>query len=124
MMRDSSGVVAMIKTALWCDQTLGLEILSIGRITGLERYECALEMSGRFLSYLIYIDGGFIFVSTPQDMDSGEEPQQPLFSIGDTAEGWDTTCRFLMALERSGLTSLKERPIEIREGGKNSWLIA
>ena len=116
----------MLRAALFCDDVLGMEILSIGRCNGLERYECALEMSGRFLAYRIILDGGWIFVSTPQDMDSGEEPQTPLFWIGDTSEGWDTTCRFLMALERSGLTSLKDRPIDIGDsnGGKNSWLIA
>jgi hypothetical protein len=58
-------------------------------------------------------------------MDSGE-PLESLFSIGDTKEGWPVVCRFLMALERSGLASLKEKPIEIggEGGGKNGWVIA
>ena len=80
-------------------------------------------MSGRFLSYQIILDGGWIFVSTFQSMDLGEEPQVPLFSIGDTKESWPIVCQFVQALERSGLASLKERPIEIGDGGKNSWLI-
>ena len=124
MLHDNRGIGAMLRMALWCDETLGLEILSVGRCSGLERYECAVEMTGKYLAYSIVLDGGWIFVSTPQSMDSGEEQQTPLFSIGDTSEGWRTTCRFLMAIERSGLTSLKEKPIQIGDGGKDSWLIA
>lgn len=121
-MKDHSGVVAIIKASLFFDEVLGMESLSIGR-GGLDRYECMLEMSGRFLSYEIYIDGGFIFVSTPQAMDLGEE-REPLFSIPDTKEKWPIVCRFVQSLERSRITSLKERPIEIGEGGKDSWLIS
>ena len=124
MLHDNRGIGAMLRLALWCDQTLGLEILSVGRCSGLERYECALEMTGKYLAYSIVLDGGFIFVSSPQSMDLGEEPLEPLFSIGDTSEGWPIVCRFLAALERSGLTSLKEKPIQIGSGGKDSWLIA
>ena len=45
-------------------------------------------------------------------MDEAEQPES-LFNIGDGPEGWVTVRRFLMALERSGVTSLRERPVHI-----------
>jgi hypothetical protein len=118
-----NGVAAMAHAAVWFDDVLGMEILSIGR-GGFDPGESrTLRVCGRFLSYQIYLDGGFIFVSSPQSMDLGEEAQTPLFSIGDTKEAWPIVCRFVQALERSGITSLKEKPIEIGEGGRDSWII-
>lgn len=110
----------MIRAALWFDETLGMEILFIGR-DGLERIDCRLEVSGRHLSYAIVIDGGYIFVRA-QPMDS-IEPLELLFSIGDCRDGWRTVARFVAALERSGITSLKERPIELGEPGPGSFVI-
>ena len=116
-----TGVAAMVRAAVWLDDTRGMEILSIGR-GGLDREDsCTLEMCGRQLSYAIVIDGGFIFVGA-QSMDS-IEPLELLFSIGDTTDGWRTVCRFVAALERSGIASLKERPIELGESGPNSFVI-
>jgi hypothetical protein len=120
-MRKYTGVSALVKAALWLDDTLGMEILGIGR-GGLDpKDSCTLEVGGRLLSYVIAIDGGFIFVSA-QPMDS-IEPLELLFSIGDTTDGWQTVCRFVRTLERSGITSLQRRPLEIGEGGRDSWII-
>ena len=79
-------------------------------------------MCGRHLAYSIIIDGGFVFISA-QPMDCGDAPDV-LLSIGDCADGWQTVCRFIRTLERSGIASLKRRPIELGEGGRDSWIIA
>ena len=117
-----NGVAAMVRCAVFCDDTLGMEILSIGRGGFDPQESCTLQVCGRQLVYSILIDGGFIFVSA-QAMDLIEPPEM-LFSIGDTTDGWQTTCRFVRTLERSGITSLQPRPLEIGEGGRDSWIIA
>jgi hypothetical protein len=117
-----NGVAAMVHAAVWLDDVLGMEILSIGR-GGLDRKDsCTLEVCGCHLAYSIVIDGGFIFVYA-QPMDSAE-PLELFFSIGDEAEGWRTVCRFVRAFERSGIRSLKDRPIELGDIGRDGWVIA
>jgi hypothetical protein len=49
-------------------------------------------------------------------LDEGDQPEF-LFNIGDGPEGWITVRRFIQALERSGIKSLKERPIELGTPG-------
>jgi hypothetical protein len=55
-------------------------------------------------------------------LDEGEPPQS-LFNVGDTPAGWTDVRRFVQALERSGVTSLRERPIRIGESGPDSYVI-
>ena len=111
----------MVRAAVWLDDTAGMEILAIGRDGLAPKDSCVLEICGRHLAYSILIDGGFIFVSA-QPMDGGDAPDA-LFSIGDCEDGWRTTCRFVRTLERSGIASLKQRPLGIGEGGRDSWVI-
>ena len=119
--RDS-GVSGMVRSAAWLDNRLGVEVLSIGRsATGPE--DCALELCGSQLLVRVTLQGGWIWVSACS-LDEGETPE-PLFNIGDGHSGWTTVRSFVMALERSGITSLKERPIHIgNDSGPDSWTIA
>ena len=118
-----NGVSAMVRAALWLENTAGLETLAIGR-GGLEpKDSCPLEMSGRHLFYVIKMDGGFVFVSV-HPMDLGDSPEK-LMIVADGPDGWETVCRLLCALERSGITSLTPRPIELgTPGSPDSWVIA
>jgi hypothetical protein len=54
------------------------------------------------------------------------EPEpQLIFNVGDTPSGWTTVRKFAQALERSGVKSVRERPVEIGEpGSPDSWVIA
>jgi hypothetical protein len=49
-------------------------------------------------------------------MDGAERPEL-LFNTADGPAGWTTTRRFVAALERSGVTSLRERPVKIGVSG-------
>jgi hypothetical protein len=116
------GVAGMIRTAGWCDDRLGVEVLSIGRsATGPE--DCALELCGSQLLVRITIQGSWIWVSACS-LDQGEAPE-PLFNVGDGPDGWTTVRRFVMALERSGVASLRDRPVQLGEpGSPDAWIIA
>jgi hypothetical protein len=116
-----SGVSGMVRAAIWLECQLDLEILGIGR-GGLDCKEsCTLEAAGKHLSYTIVLDAGFIFLRA-QLLDSCD-PSEELMSVGDTKPGWETICRVVGGLERNAIKSL-ERPIELGEGGPNSWVIA
>ena len=105
----------MVRAAVSLEDRAGLETLQIGR-GGLEpKGSCTLEMFGRYLFYLMFLDGGFVAVSV-QLMDSGDSLEK-LMTVSDSSDGWRTVCRLVLALERSGLKSLKERPIQLGEPG-------
>ena len=115
------GISGMVRSAAWLDDRLGVEVLSIGRSpTGPE--DCALELCGSQLLVRVTIQGGWIWVSACS-LDQGEAPE-PLFNVGDGPQGWTDVRRFVQALERSGITSLKQRPIRIGGGGPDSFVIA
>ena len=53
------------------------------------------------------------------------DPWMLIFNVGDTPSGWTTVRKFAEALERSGVKSLRKRPVEIGEpGSPDSWVIA
>jgi hypothetical protein len=117
---QDTGVAGMVRTGLWCERVLGTKVLSIGR-PALAREDCVMELSGRSLSVRVALRGGWIWVSACS-MDEADQPELP-FNIGDGPEGWTTVRRFVAALERSGLKSLKERPIRIgAETGPDSFI--
>ena len=117
----SSGVSAMVRCALWSEMRLGLATLDIGR-GGLDRQNsCTLEMSGRHLYYVVFLDGTFVSVSA-QPMDSGADLEK-LMVVGDGPDGWRTICQLLQALEHSEIRSLHPRPLEIGDIGPNGFVI-
>jgi hypothetical protein len=110
----------MIRAALWFEDTLGMEVLFIGR-HGLDRKDtCYLEVCGRHLFYSIKLDGGWVFLSA-QLLDA-IDCLEPLLSLAD-GEGWPTICRLVKALERGEIKSL-QKPIETGLEGSNGWIIA
>ena len=112
----------MVRAALWLETKAGLETLAIGREGCAPAHSCTLEMSGRHLFYSLLLDGGFLFLSA-QPMDLGDCLER-LVTVADGPEGWQTICRLVAALERSGLRSLTPKPIELGTPGMpDSWVI-
>lgn len=112
----------MLRSAIWLESQLDLEILFIGR-DGLEKKEInsRLEIAGKHLGYTVVLDnGGYVFlrVSVLDSID----PAQELFSIPDTKLGWENICKVIQAFERHKIKKLV-RPIECGEGGPNSYVI-
>ena len=117
------GVAGMVNTAAWLDHTVGMEVLFIGRSATAARGEdCALELSGRELAVRITLRGTWVWLYA-----CGLDEPEPefIFNAADGPEGWTTIRKFVQTLERSGIKSLKSRPIELGEpGSADSWLIA
>ena len=105
----------MLQSALWLDMTCGLEVLNIGRVSGLERANCTMELSGTQLSIRVSVMGGWVWVSAI-GLDEGEQPEA-ICNFPDTSQGWRDVCKLVQALERSGVKSLQPRPVRIGEPG-------
>ena len=70
-----------------------------------------------------FADGGFVFLSV-QPMDCGDCMER-IVGVGDGPDGWQTICRLVAALERSGITSLTPKPIQLGEPGlPDCWVIS
>jgi hypothetical protein len=69
------------------------------------------KSTGRELFVRITLQGTWIWIFAT-GMDEGEPPQF-LFNVGDGPAGWVTVRRFVAALERSGIKSLRQRPVEL-----------
>ena len=81
-----------------------------------------MELARGQLLTRISLRGGWVWVGVG-DLDGGEP--EPLFNTGDGPAGWVTVRNFVQALERSGLASSKERPVQIGEpASPDAWLIA
>ncbi|MGA7394652.1 MAG: hypothetical protein WCC08_22525 [Terrimicrobiaceae bacterium] len=122
-LRLMNGIEALVHFSAWFEDVLGTEKCFSGR-GGLDpKCSWTLHLCGRKLFYSIVLDGGFVFVSV-QPMDSGE-PLETLLVVGDCSEHWRQVCRLIQALERSGIESLKSRPIELgTPGSPDSWVIS
>jgi hypothetical protein len=117
--RDS-GVAGMLRSALWLDSVVGMEVLSIGR-SAQGHEDCAMELCGSQLLVRVVIQGGWLWVSAC-GLDAGTP--EPICNFGDGPQGWTDVRRLVMALERSGITSLQPRPIRIGDTGPNAYVIA
>jgi hypothetical protein len=117
--KESYGVAAMVRTAVWLDATVGMEVLGIGR-AALERADCTLELAGSQLLVRISLLGTWIWLSAGS-LDEGEP--EPICNFPDTPQGWADVRRFVRALEISGIRSLQPRPIRIGESGPNAYTI-
>ena len=81
-----------------------------------------MKVCGKWLAFRIALRGGWVWLSACP-MDSASEPEL-LLNVGDGEAGWKTVCRLVLALERSGISSL-ERPIELGGGSApDGWVIA
>jgi hypothetical protein len=103
------GVAGMVRTALFIERATGLEVLNIGRAPNdyLAKEDCVMELAGNALFYRISLRGGWIWIGAC-GLDEGDRPPG-LFNLGDGPDGWTVVRRFILALERSGITSLKEQ---------------
>jgi hypothetical protein len=108
------GVSGMLRSALWLDSVVGLEVLNIGR-PAQGREDCVLELCGSQLHIRAALKGGWIWVSAAS-LDAGESTE-PICNFPDSPTGWCDVRRLIAALERSGIKSLDPRPIKIGESG-------
>ena len=116
------GVGGLVRSCVWLDHVAGVEVLGIGR-SALTTDDCAAELAGSQLLINLVITGDRISVSAC----SLDEPErfEYLFNVGDGPEGWSTVRQFVHALERSGIKSLRSRPIHLGEpGSPDAWTIA
>ena len=110
----------MVRCAVWCEDQLEMEVLSLGRSVNATE-DCVLELAGKWLAYRIALRGTWIWLFLSL-MDSGGEPEL-LLNVGDTAQGWRKTCAVVRLLEREEVRSLA-RPIELNGGtGFRGWVI-
>ena len=112
----------MLKAARWLNMACGLEILSLGRVTGLERADCILELVGSQLLLRLELRGTWIWLSAYGLDEGGSEPEA-ICNFGDTPQGWLDVCKLVQALERSGVKSVRDRPVKIGETGSRDCYV-
>ena len=97
-----------------------MEVLSLGPSAqnAITKEDCVLEVSGRQLFLRITLRGTWVWLYAC-GMDEGEQPQL-IFNVGDGPQGWTTVRKFVLALERSGVKSLRTRPIQLGQVGLSS----
>jgi hypothetical protein len=120
---SKTGIAGMVQSAAWMSHQMDLEVVAFGRAGDAPKDSCLLQMTGRFLAYDVFLDGGFVFLDATS-MDQAEGASQRLLTIGDTEQGWSDLCRLVQALERNQIRDVKVRPLEIGESGnRDSWVI-
>ena len=104
----------MVYSSSWFERVVGLEVLYIGRPAN-SKIDCLVDLSGSQLFYRVAMRGNWLWLYGC----GMDEPDQLefLYNCGDGPSGWSLTRRFIQALERSGIKSLKERPIQLGEVG-------
>ena len=110
----------MVRTGAWLDAVVGLEVLSIGR-SAITRDDSAMELSGSQLLIRVALRGSWIWVSACS-LDEAERLEF-LFNTADGPEGWVLVRRFVAALERSGIKSVRERPLQLGEVGSDDCFV-
>jgi hypothetical protein len=117
-MKDE-GVAGMVRSGAWLSNLLDLEVLSCGRPAN-SPCDCTLELAGSSLFYRISLRGGWVWILAGS-LDEGHP--ELLFNTADGSQGWILVRRFIQALERSGIKSLRPRPIEIGEPGSSDCFV-
>ena len=116
-----TGLSALINCGAWLSNHLDLEVMGCGQ-SGADRPEAIrLELAGKFLAYHLTLDQGCVSLSA-QLMDQGDQPEL-LLKVGDTLPEWRTVCKLISALERNQIKALSPKPLEIGNGGPNSFVI-
>jgi hypothetical protein len=115
-----NGIAALVKTAVHCSDTLGLEVMGIGRDGHAPQHSCKLEMCGQWLAFYVVWDNDWIFLDVAL-MDQGDRPER-LLSIADNPENWATVCEIIGALERNQSRSLA-KPITVGSGPPSGFTI-
>ena len=82
---SKTGIAGMVQSAAWMSHQMDLEVVAFGRAGDAPKDSCLLQMTGRFLAYDVFLDGGWIFLSA-QLMDRSDPPES-LASFGD-GRGW------------------------------------
>jgi hypothetical protein len=59
---EDYGIAGLVRTALYLDTVVGLEVLSIGR-AALERSECSMEVVGTHLLVRLELRGTWVWLS-------------------------------------------------------------
>jgi hypothetical protein len=71
---EDYGIADLVRTALYLDTVVGLEVLSIGR-AALERSECSMEVVGTHLLVRLELRGTWVWLSAcGLDEAGGPEP--------------------------------------------------
>jgi hypothetical protein len=120
---QDQGIAGMVKSAVWFENTLGMEVLTLGRTAEdtLAGEDCVMELAGAQLYYRLSLRGTWLWVRAA-GLDESDMPS--LFNLPDGPGGWTDLRRFVQSLERSGIRALHPRPIYIGEGGPDSFVIA
>jgi hypothetical protein len=116
-----SNIGALLRLGAWLEDSLKMEIHSIGR-NGLDPEDSiTLEVFGKHLYFAIVVADDKLTLLA-QELDSPNLPQV-LVSLPDNIEGFRTLSRLLRSFERNEVKSL-QRPIEVGEAGSaEAWVI-
>ena len=116
-----SGIGAMVHTAAWLQQRIGLELISCGKPADAKFIDCELVLSGKHLLYSIVLDHDWLFFGVA--LLDRADPLERLLSVVDDAESWQVIGEVVAAMERSELKSLV-KPIHVGSTeGPGAWLI-
>ena len=124
-MDGKTGLSAAINLAAFCENELGMVVLEIGSSPdpgANPTLDCAMELTGEHLLYSISLKRtGVYLAAAPLD---GDGVLESIVRFNDTANEWATLQRLVGALERYGVKSVRERPLEIGTPGEpDSWVI-
>ena len=124
-MDGKTGLSAAINLAAFCENELDMVVLEIGSSPdpgANPTSNCAMELAGEHLLYSISLKRtGVYLAAAPLD---GDGVLETIVRFNDTANDWTILQRLCGALERYGVKSVRERPLEIGTPGEpDSWVI-
>jgi hypothetical protein len=109
LMTDEASRAGFVETAALLEAECQMSVDFISRHLADRRGTFTLEASGKYLSYKLMSDGGWLFLrSCPLDRGQWTE----VFVVGDTLQGRQTTRAALVALESAGLRDLNKEQLD------------